>query len=163
MATDNKSNKETVVKPVGSLNVEGKSPMELEALKNGAVVNPEKVIVDLVSEKANENLQNGTLAVNVSVSKETIVDHLLGEDKPGEVVKVEPKVQEDIAQAAGIVGAIVGLIQNNGHDAKAKELMQAQNLNEIWRCPNSGYFFSRKDYAEDYERKNKCSLEHYKK
>ncbi|WP_165027090.1 hypothetical protein [Dysgonomonas sp. ZJ279] len=47
--------------------------------------------------------------------------------------------------------------------AQAKEHMEAQSLKEIWRCPNTGYWFSRKDYAEDYERKNKCSLEHYKK
>ena len=77
--------------------------------------------------------------------------------------KENANVQDDIKNAAGIVEAIAGLSQSNEYKAQALKHMEAQNLKEIWRCPDTGYWFTRKDYAEEYERKNKCSLEYYKK
>lgn len=46
---------------------------------------------------------------------------------------------------------------------EAAEHMEAQNLPEIWRCPVSGYWFSRKDYADTRAKEIGRALEHYKK
>jgi hypothetical protein len=45
----------------------------------------------------------------------------------------------------------------------AAKLMEEQNLKEIWRCPVSGYWFSRTDYAENYSKEHQQRLEHYQK
>lgn len=82
------------------------------------------------------------------------------EDKNQEQAK---SLGDDITQAANIVKGIAGLVAKSEFKSKADELMKAQDLKEIWRCPNKGYWFSRKDYAENYKRENECSLEHYKK
>jgi rubrerythrin len=44
---------------------------------------------------------------------------------------------------------------------KAKELMQKQNVKEIWRCPKTGYWFTRKEYAKANECKEKTIADHY--
>lgn len=76
----------------------------------------------------------------------------------------EDKNQE-LDQAKSLVDAIKEVAggDNAKFKGKADELMKAQSLKEIWRCPVKGYWFSRKDYAENYKRENECSLEHYKK
>lgn len=68
-------------------------------------------------------------------------------------------------QAKVLVDAIKDVIvgEKTKYKSIADELMKAQDLKEIWRCPEKGYWFSRKDYAENYKRENECSLEHYKK
>lgn len=48
------------------------------------------------------------------------------------------------------------------HSEKAKKIMKEQNAKEIWRCPETGYWFTRKDYANDQSKKTGKSLEHYK-
>lgn len=79
----------------------------------------------------------------------------------------DKSLSKDINQAASIVKGIAELAQkgecNETLRIQAKRLMKAQDLKEIWRCPEKGYWFSRKDYAENYKRENECSLEHYKK
>lgn len=79
----------------------------------------------------------------------------------------DKSLSKDINQAVAIVKGIAELAQKGKCDEtlriQAKRLMKAQDLKEIWRCPEKGYWFSRKDYAENYKRENECSLEHYKK
>lgn len=48
-------------------------------------------------------------------------------------------------------------------EEQADKHMKAQNLTEIWRCPISGYWFSRKDYASARAKEIKRPLEHYHK
>ena len=49
-----------------------------------------------------------------------------------------------------------------GYSDEAKKLMKQQNVKEIWRCSVTGYWFSRKDYADDQKKRTGASPEHYK-
>lgn len=190
IATDNKNNKETAVKP-------GKDPV---------VEKPEKVEAAPGDGKPAEGLQSEAVEVPVVVTptaEQIELDRIAGivrsayegkgtfsEDMPDEfgktlIGKSEEEIIEavklyfiftdgsqddidqddqdqDIAQAVNIVKGIVGLTLKSEFKEKADELMKAQSLKEIWRCPVKGYWFSRKDYAENYKHENECSLEHYK-
>ena len=44
---------------------------------------------------------------------------------------------------------------------EAASLMKANNLKAIWRCPKTGHWFTREDYAKSYESENETTLEHY--
>ncbi|MFT4223307.1 hypothetical protein [Dysgonomonas sp.] len=187
MATDNKNNKETAVKP-GKDSVETK-PEKVEATSgDGKLAEglqnrvPESTVV-VDATKDNEELDRiagivrsayegkGTFLEMSSGFGETLIgkskEEIIEAVKPyfiftdGSLDDIDP--DDDITQAANIVKGIAGLATKNEFKSKADELMKAQGLKEIWRCPNKGYWFSRKDYAENYKRENKCSLEHYKK
>lgn len=94
------------------------------------------------------------------------------QDNPEE--KDKTSQGDELDQAKGLVDTIKEIAGSDKPEVKegdcketiriqAKKLMRDQNLKEIWRCPVKDYWFSRKDYAENYKRKNECSLEHYKK
>jgi hypothetical protein len=92
-----------------------------------------------------------------------VADGSQNDTDPGDETP-EDKNQE-LDQAKKMVDAIKEVAggDKSKFKSKADELMKDQGLKEIWRCPNKGHWFSRKDYAENYKRENECSLEHYKK
>lgn len=45
---------------------------------------------------------------------------------------------------------------------EAEKIMRQQDVNEIWRCPVLGYWFTKKEFADDNAKKVKKSAEHYK-
>lgn len=54
-------------------------------------------------------------------------------------------------------------LYNEELEDEAGEHMEVQKLSEIWRCPVSGYWFSRKDYADARAKETGRPLEHYKR
>lgn len=48
------------------------------------------------------------------------------------------------------------------YTGKAEELMERENKKEIWRDSATGYWYTRKDYVEENEKKSKHSFEYYK-
>ena len=193
MATDNKSNKETTVKP-------GKDPVEkkpekvevtpgdgkpAEGSQSGAIEVP--VVVEPTAEQKAEMIRitevlriayEGKGSFKDDMDEKEMFELLAGKTDEEIVELVKPYFifadgsegdidqddqDQDIAQAANIVKGIAGLALKSEFKEKADELMKVQSLKEIWRCPVKGYWFSRKDYAENYKRENECSLEHYKK
>ena len=45
--------------------------------------------------------------------------------------------------------------------AEAEAIMKKQEVKEIWRCPVLGYWFTKKEFADDNAKKVKKSAEHY--
>ncbi|MDH6309401.1 rubrerythrin [Dysgonomonas sp. PFB1-18] len=200
MATDNKSNKETTVKP-------GKDPVEkkpekvevtpgdgkpAEGSQSGAIEVP--VVVEPTAEQKAEMIRitevlriayEGKGSFKDDMDEKEMFELLAGKTDEEIVELVKPYFifadgsednidsddetpedkNQELDQAKNLVDAIKEV--TGGDKAKFKEkadeLMKAQSLKEIWRCPVKGYWFSRKDYAENYKRENECSLEHYKK
>jgi hypothetical protein len=44
-------------------------------------------------------------------------------------------------------------------EKKAEKLMQDLGIKEIYRCPKKGYWFTRRDYASEHEKKVKSSVQ----
>ncbi|NDW10453.1 hypothetical protein [Dysgonomonas sp. 520] len=47
------------------------------------------------------------------------------------------------------------------HEDTALEMMEKNDLKEIWRCPETGYWFSKAQYAEENAQKQGVKPEHY--
>lgn len=164
-----------------------KSVQELEALQNGSLTAP--VVVEPTAEQKAEMLRisevvriayEGKGSFNDEMNEKEMFELLTGKTDEEIVELVKPYfiftdasqtdntakgLQNDIAQAANIVKGIAALgtkEELTKANAKAKELMDTQNIKEIWHCPKTGYWFSREDYAKEHERKNKCNVQHYK-
>lgn len=171
-------------KPV---NNEAKSAQELEALQNGNLTDP--VVVTPTDEQKAEMLRisevfriayEGKGSFNDELDDKEMFELLAGKTDEEIVELVKPYfifadasqtdnpdkgLQKDVAQAANIVKGIAALGTSEElteTNTKAKELMDTQNIKEIWHCPKTDYWFSREDYAKEHERKNKCSVQHYK-
>ncbi|MGE4590003.1 MAG: hypothetical protein AB7E34_10580 [Acidaminococcaceae bacterium] len=44
-------------------------------------------------------------------------------------------------------------------EKQAEKLMQDLGIKEIYRCPKKGYWFTRRDYASEHEKKVKSSVQ----
>lgn len=76
----------------------------------------------------------------------------------GETQTVEQKVETpDETQSTETVES-----REAGLEEKALELMKLQNVEEIWRCPVTGYWFTKKENAVENAGKVKKEAEHYK-
>lgn len=164
-----------------------KSAQELEALQNGNLTAP-VVVTPTAEQKAEMNRISEVLRIAYEgkgsfkdeLDDKEMFELLAGKTDEEIVELVKPYfifadasqtdnsnkgIQKDITQATKIVEGIAALGTSEElakANAKAKELMEKQNVKEIWHCPKTGYWFSREDYAKEHERKNKCSVQHYK-
>ena len=166
---------------------EAKSAQELEALQNGNLAAP--VVVTPTDEQKAEMLRisevlriayEGKGSFNDELGDKEMFELVVGKTDEEIVELVKPYfifadasqtgnddkgLQSDVTQAAKIVEGITALGTSEEltkANAKAKELMVTQNIKEIWHCPKTDYWFSREDYAKEHERRNKCSVQHYK-
>lgn len=93
---------------------------------------------------------------------------------PSDSTDVSFKQATDIVQQLAKLGSNGLVFESDSNDEpadhpewddyedEAEDLMDQQNIKEIWRCPVTGYWFSKKVYAEEQEKKTGRSLEHYK-
>ncbi|HEY5509379.1 MAG TPA: hypothetical protein VIK29_11945, partial [Paludibacter sp.] len=86
------------------------------------------------------------------------------ETKPTETVTEETKPDTTVTEETKPTEVVTKKTKSVETDfkAEAEKLMIAQNLKEIWRCPLTGYWFSRKDHADAQAQKMGKSSEPYK-